>query len=173
MDMSLVTIYENKNDKVEMIKSVADWLWFKKATRYKLSPEECEVVLNEAARLANSGQPLKEKITTTLEIPVFSKEVPLLSLREPYDIFEEAILLIGDAFGCVGQPITDYWRYRLAALVTDYYALQGMGKLLCTFFSEPICKVDGFLWYYNEDSSRGPICLPFIINDGKFKRLYE
>lgn len=173
MDMSSVLIYEDDKKKIEMTKSVADWLWLKKATRYKLKSEECEVVLNEAVHLASCNQPIKQKIITTLEIPVFSKDVPLLSLREPYNVFEDAILLIGDAFGCAESPLTDHWRYRLATLVTDYYSLQGMGRLLCTFFPEPICKVDGFLWYYNDDSNSGPIYLPFIINDGKFKRIYE
>lgn len=173
MDMKLVTVYENKDQTIQMIKSVADWLWFKKARSYKLDPAECELILNEAIRLAMSGEPLTRRVTTTLVIPVFSKDVPLFEMCEPYNIFEEAILLIGDAFGCAEEPLTDFWRYRLAAMVTDYYTLQGLGRCLCTFFSEPICKVDGFLWYYNDDSNNDPICLPFIINDGKFKRLYE
>ena len=178
MDMSLVIVYENNDQKIEMIKPVADWLWFKRATRYKLTPAECETISNEAAHIAFSFTSNKKKtvrpIITTLEIPVFSKDVPLLNLSEPYDIFEEAILLIGDAFGFATKPLTQEWRHDLAVLVTTYYELQGLGSCLCSFFSEPICKVDGFLWYYNEDNeSRGPICLPFILNDGKFKKLYE
>ena len=127
MNMSLVTVYENNDQKIEMIKPVADWLWFKRATRYKLTPTECETISNEAAHIAFSFTPNKKKlarpIITTLEIPVFSKDVPLLNLSEPYDIFEEAILLIGDAFGFATKPLTQEWRHDLAVLVTTYYEL--------------------------------------------------
>lgn len=172
MDISLVTIYEDNLDKIEMIKSIADWLWMKKATRYHLSLDESEMVSNEAIRIAIMGRP-KKQITTTDIIPVISKEIPIFQLIEPYHIFEEAMLLIGDAFGNLDVPITDIWRDRVSSLVTNYYDLQGMGRCLCAFFPEPIYKVDGFLFYYNEDNeTENSILLPFIINDGKFKRLY-
>jgi hypothetical protein len=47
MNMDIVKIYEDSTQEVYMFKSVADWLWRSKATKYRLTPHESEVVLDE------------------------------------------------------------------------------------------------------------------------------
>lgn len=173
MNMDIVKIYEDSTQEVYMFKSVADWLWRSKATKYKLFPYESEVVLNEIVMQAFRGEKIKGRITTTMIVPVLSKELEHLTLSDSYHIFEEAILLINDAIGTVDYPLTDEWRAKVSLLVEYYYQLQGLGNCKCGFFSSPLCGIDGYLCYYNEDSlTDGPIILPFVINDGKFKKLY-
>lgn len=173
MNTDIVKIYEDSTQEVYMFKSVADWLWRSKATKYKLLPHESEVVLNEIVMQVFRGEKIKGRITTTMIVPVLSKELEHLILSESYHIFEEAILLINDAIGTVDYPLTDEWRVKVSLLVEYYYQLQGLGRCRCGFFSSPLCGIDGYLCYYNEDNlTDGPIILPFVINDGKFKKLY-
>ncbi len=47
MNMDIVKIYDDDDQEIYMYKFVADWLWRSKATKYKLTPHESEVVLNE------------------------------------------------------------------------------------------------------------------------------
>ncbi len=173
MDMDFVKIYDNDNQEIYMYKSVADWLWRSKATKYKLTSHESEVVLDEIIFQCFGLKKPKNRITTTLIAPVLSKELEYLSLSDTYHIFEEAILLINDAIGTADKPLNNEWYADVSTLVKYYYKLQGLGHCECGFFSPSLCGIDGYLCYYNEDSlTNGPIILPFVINDGKFKRLY-
>lgn len=171
-ELNLVTVYEDENQKVEMVDWVAKWMSFRKKSSYVLDDIECENVLDEAIKLALVDKKGK-RITTTKKIPVLSRDVPILSLMEPYDVFTEAILLISEAFDHLEQPMTPFWHMRISNLINNYYELQGMGRCRCFFFDQPINKVDGFLCYYDNDSNKNTIILPFILNDGKFKRIDE
>lgn len=169
--MNVVKIYEDEDQEVYMLKALADWLSKKKTSQY-VYEDEFEDVLNEM--LSYIEDPHSKKVYTARgKIPVFSRGGDLLLLFGRMMLFNEAIFLIKDSYTALVGPITESWRDDLCDLIHNYYKLQGLGECYCVFFEEPVHKADGFLYFDYENEDNEIVILPFIINDGKFKRIDE
>ena len=167
MGIDLVTIYKDSEYEIKMVKLVADWLSHKKKLTYKLHTWESENILTEVSAIFEPTKPFM----SSRQIPVFSKDTGYIMMYKPYDIFGEAFMLLGDAIRNLQEKYASYsWKQDVANLIEKYYRLQGIGDCGCYMFEEPIHQVDGVLTFDTEDRF---IVLPFIINDGKFKRIDE
>ena len=171
MELEKVTIYDNDNTKIEMYKITADALNLKKLTTYFFDDIEREDVASEIASKITAFISKDDHVIMVDNVPVFSIGMRFLTIFEPYNIFEEAVLLIDEAFKTINGHITQEWKKDLSILIEKYYALQGIGDCKCIFFDTAVHKVDGFLYYLQKEESK-VIILPFILNDGKIQRLY-
>lgn len=168
--MELITIYEDNEQKIEMLKFVADYLTELLNKEIRLTQLEAEQMLNESLYPLRKIQDLKgRKVITTNKIPILHRH-KIFSLFPAYKELTEAVLLLSDAFDKTVGKLNDEQKLSIQNLIQLYYKTQLGLDCVLIFFDDNIKKVSGFIGLFLEETI---IIFPFFLNEeDNFQTLY-
>lgn len=168
--MNLVPIYKNDDLIISIDKTMADYLEKRINSYFILHKTMIENVIELALDnfVANGGNPKGKKVISTDQIPIFHRG-KIFEVQQPYDCFEEAILLISAAFDNTKGEVTDNWKKLIQILVSTYYSTQLSQFCLAYFPTNCLSigrhKISGILTFEKENVI---IILPFELNEDDF-----
>lgn len=163
--MELTTVYKDKEVEVQMIKSAAEYIEYIVNTYKRLSPIQMEEVLSIILREAAKDYSLKDKkIITTSQISILSRK-KIFDLLEPYDIFDDAVLLLSEAFDLTKGIVSDEWKNNIKNYIKAHYFLTFQKKCDIIFFSEKIYDITLSIILIEDDKI---FILPIALNEDDF-----
>lgn len=141
-----VTIYEDKEIKVEVLKVFHDFFDSLKVKEIKLTKLQHQLLLKAAIQdILKKGINTKDcKLLCSSSVPIIEYWKPL-TLVEDFTILEFAINLL-----CMTMGNEDIEREDLVKAMEEHYKAEEI-PFLINFYFEPAYQVDGYIAAKNED----------------------
>lgn len=95
--MELITIFQDKEQTVEIYKPFADYLEHLANSEFRLKEEEAGEILTLSLSFLNNSDVSGKKIITSTKIPILSRG-DVFNLTGPYQKLEDPVLLLSEVF---------------------------------------------------------------------------
>lgn len=163
--MDLITIYKNETVEVQMIRAAAEYIEYVANTYKRLSPFQMEEVLSIILKAAAKDYSLKnKKIITTSQVSILSRK-KIFDLLEPYDILEDAVLLLSEAFDLTRGKVSEEWKNNIRNYIKAHYFLTFQKKCDIIFFSDENYDISLSIILIEENKI---FILPITLNEDDF-----
>ena len=168
--MDFVTIYENEEQKIMMLKPIADELMFRANNQKQLSQIEFEMMTQDVLTYVEPLFDLKGKRVISTSKAMIINRGKMVAIANIYDPLIDAILMISEAFDLTEKEVTHDWKVDMEILIKLYYKTQSEQKCVAHFYDVKTNGVSGFIALELQDNI---LILPLILNEeGKVWRLY-
>lgn len=168
--MDFVTIYENEEQKIMMLKPIADELMFRANNQKQLSQIEFEMMTQDVLTYVEPLFDLKGKRVISTSKAMIINRGKMVAIANIYDPLIDAILMISEAFDLTEKEVTHDWKVDMEILIKLYYKTQSEQKCVAHFYDVKTNGVSGFIALELQDNI---LILPFILNEsGETQSLY-
>lgn len=160
--MDFVTIYENEEQKIMMLKPIADELMFRANNQKQLSQIEFEMMTQDVLTYVEPLFDLKGKRVISTSKAMIINRGKMVAIANIYDPLIDAILMISEAFDLTEKEVTHDWKVDMEILIKLYYKTQCEQKCVAHFYDVKTNGVSGFIALELQDNI---LILPFILNE--------
>ncbi len=168
--MEFVTIYENEEQKVMMLKPIADELTFRANNQKQLSQMEFEMMTQDVLTYVEPLFEIKGKRVISTSKAMILNRGKMAAITNIYDPLNDAILMVSEAFDLTENEVTHDWKVNMEILIKLYYKMQSEQKCVTHFYDVKTNGVSGFIALELQDNI---LILPLILNEsGETQRLY-
>lgn len=163
--MTLITVYEANNYKIEIEESALKFLEFIANSEIRLNPIATEhIVYTILDKISNNFELKDKKVITTAKIPILNRN-KIFNLSEAYQGLEDALLLLSECFDQTRGQLTQEWKSNLSLYIKSHYILTYSKKCDIIFFDKKDMGVSGAIVLLDGDKL---LILPISLNEDDF-----